>query len=122
MGKSCWSYVASTTIGRFGEGLRIRIKNDRTKSFPDRDGDTGHGTGTAEMFASITNAARLAKQQRVIHTNASGPSFVGDLTSVLAQRQPCFAVSPADVDVLSSPQQFYNTLLVSRIMHRRTLN
>jgi len=73
------------------------------------------------MFASITNAARLAKQQRVIHTNTPGSNFIGDLTSVLAQRQPCFTVSPTDVDVLSSPQQFYDTLLVSRILHRRTL-
>ena len=72
------------------------------------------------MFASITNAARLAKQQRVIHTSAPGSNFIGDLTSVLAQRQPYFTVSPADVDVLSSPQQFYNTLLVCKISYKRT--
>lgn len=68
------------------------------------------------MFSTIINAARLAKQQRVIHTGSSGSNFIGDLTTVLAQRQPCFTVSPADVDVLSSPQQFYNTLLVCRIL------
>ena len=72
------------------------------------------------MFATITNAARLAKQRRVIHTNVSGPNFIGDLTTILAQRQPCFTVSPADVDVLSSPRQFYNTLLVSRVLRGRT--
>jgi len=71
------------------------------------------------MFASITNAARLAKQQRVIHTGAPGSNFIGDLTSVLAQRQPCFTVSPADVDVLSSPQQFYDALLVGMISYGR---
>ena len=67
------------------------------------------------MFASITNAARLAKQQRVIHTGSPGSNFIGDLTSVLAQRQPCFTVSLGDVDVLSSPQQFYDTLLVRTV-------
>ena len=81
-----------------------RIKNDRTRPPPGHD--------LFLMFASITNAARLAKQQRVIHTGASGSTFIGDLTNVLAQRQPCFAVSPTDVDVLSSPQQFYDALLV----------
>ena len=85
-----------------------RIKNGRTRSPPGHD--CGHELFV--MFASITNAARLAKQQRVIHTGAPGSTFIGDLTSVLAQRQPCFAVSPADVDVLSSPQQFYGALLV----------
>ena len=70
------------------------------------------------MFASITNAARLATQQRrTIQTSTSSSNFIGDLTGVLAQRQPCFTVSPADVDVLSSPQQFYNTLLVRNIVH-----
>lgn len=67
------------------------------------------------MFACITNAARLAKQQRVIHAGSPGSNFIGDLASVLSQSQPCFTVSPADVDVLSSPQQFYNTLLVCSI-------
>jgi hypothetical protein len=70
------------------------------------------------MFAGITNAARLAKQQRVIHTGSSGSNFIGDFTNVLAQRQPCFTVATADVDVLSSPQQFYNTLLVCSILVR----
>ena len=72
------------------------------------------------MFASITNAARLAKQQRAIHTGAPGSTFIGDLTNVLAQRQPCFTVSPADVDVLSSPQQFYDALLVCIIFYACT--
>ena len=72
------------------------------------------------MFASITNAARLAKQHRAIHTGSPSSNFIGDLASVLAQMQPCFIVSPADVDVLSSPQQFYNTLLVCRIPYMRT--
>ena len=74
------------------------------------------------MFTGITNAARLAKQQRAIHTSPPGSNFIGDLTSVLAQRQPCFTVSPADVDVLSSPQQFYNTLLVFRSLYMCTLD
>ena len=112
-GSRCWPNDKSTMSGGSG---KLRIKNDRTSCSLPADHDRSPGCQSLVMFASITNAARLAKQQRVIHTSSPGSNFIGDLTSALAQKQPCFIVSPTDVDVLSSPQQFYNTLLVCRIL------
>lgn len=68
-----------------------------------------------QMLASHSRTCRILFN-RACKTRRLGSKAVQGYASALALRQPSFPVSPNNVEVLSTPRQFYATLIVSSLL------